>query len=403
MSEVVYLVKVDPDANNSKYYKMIPCGDTFKVEYGRLGNSNFQTASYSISQWDKKYKEKIKKGYENKSELIEDLVEDITQEPDSPYLPIPNKVIAEIVERLQQMARDTINRNYKVSANQVTHAMIDSAQEYIDALTNLGDSIEEFNKTLVELFKVLPRKMRTVKENLAKTKDDIPEIYQREQDLLDVMKGQVVEKQITNEPKNTVKKENRTILEAMGIEMYEITPKEEKEIKIALGDISDKFYRAWKVKNIRTQEKFDKYMDTVDNKTTKLLFHGSRSENWWSIINSGLVLRPNAVITGKMFGKGLYFAPRARKSLGYTSLSGSYWANGSSSSGFMGLYEIHYGNPYIVDNFSSEFYDYTYDTIRNKGNFDCLHADSSKGMLQNDEIIIYQECQCTIKYLVELR
>ena len=74
-NNVIYLVKVDPEYNNSKYYKMIPNGDNFNVEYGRLGNTNFQTASYPISQWDKKYNEKIKKGYENKSELIADLVQ----------------------------------------------------------------------------------------------------------------------------------------------------------------------------------------------------------------------------------------------------------------------------------------------------------------------------------------
>ncbi len=69
----------------------------------------------------------------------------------------------------------------------------------------------------------------------------------------------------------------------------------------------------------------------------------------------------------------------------------------------MGLYEIHYGNPYVVDDFDSRYYKYNYDDLRSNGNYDCLHADSSKGMLRNDEIIIYQECQCTIKYLVELK
>ena len=29
-----------------------------------------------------------------------------------------------------------------------------------------------------------------------------------------------------------------------------------------------------------------------------------------------------------MFGHGLYFAPRAKKSIGYTSLNGSYWSGG---------------------------------------------------------------------------
>lgn len=55
----VYLVMVTTN-NNNKYYRMIPHGDTFEAEYGRVGAS-CQHASYSMSQWNKKYNEKIKK------------------------------------------------------------------------------------------------------------------------------------------------------------------------------------------------------------------------------------------------------------------------------------------------------------------------------------------------------
>lgn len=33
----LYLVKVEPGANNNKYYRMIPNGDYFTVQYGRIG------------------------------------------------------------------------------------------------------------------------------------------------------------------------------------------------------------------------------------------------------------------------------------------------------------------------------------------------------------------------------
>ena len=402
MSEVKYLVKVDPDANNSKYYKMIPNGESFKVEYGRLGNASFQTAEYSISQWNKKYKEKIKKGDEDKSELIQELVQDLDEENENnPYLPIPNKAIQTIVDRLQNYANEEIKRHYKVSSQQVTNAMIEEAQELINSLNKFTDSIESFNNVLIELFKVIPRKMRTVKENLATKLEDIPNIYQREQDLLDVMKGQVVQVKI----KTTVKKEDtkkQNILEAMGLKFESVSEEDVKIIKKELGDIQDRYYNAWKVENVKTQKVFDEYMDTVEDKTTKLLFHGSRSENWWSIINSGLVLRPNAVISGKMFGSGIYFAPKARKSLGYTSLDGSYWANGNSNCGFMAIFEIHYGNPYITYDNSIFNYNFNYSDLKNLGEYDSVHAKAGKA-LRNDEIIVYQECQCTIKYLIELR
>ena len=116
------------------------------------------------------------------------------------------------------------------------------------------------------------------------------------------------------------------------------------------------------------------------------------------------MLRPtNAVITGKMFGYGIYYAPKARKSLGYTSLLGSYWARGNSSSGFMALMDVAYGKPYDVYSFDSKYYNFNYETLqKNCPGAKCLHAHEGN-MLRNDEIIVYKEEQCTIKYLVELK
>lgn len=134
------------------------------------------------------------------------------------------------------------------------------------------------------------------------------------------------------------------------------------------------------------------------------MFHGSRNENWWSIINTGLVLRPtNAVITGKMFGYGLYYAPNAKKSLGYTSLQGSYWAKGSAKTGFMALMEVAYGIPYDVYAFDKKYYNFNFKELQKVlPGATCLHAHAGT-MLKNDEIIVYKEDQCTIRYLIELK
>ena len=57
-------------ANNNKFYEMQENGDnTFTVYYGRIG-ANKTTRTYSIHQWDKKYKEKIRKGYRDLSNLV---------------------------------------------------------------------------------------------------------------------------------------------------------------------------------------------------------------------------------------------------------------------------------------------------------------------------------------------
>ena len=141
----------------------------------------------------------------------------------------------------------------------------------------------------------------------------------------------------------------------------------------------------------------------MTEKDIKLLWHGTRSENVWNILKTGLVLRPtNAVITGKMFGYGIYFAPKARKSIGYTSLSGSYWARGNGSSGFMILHECAYGTPYDVHSFDSKYYNFNWDTLQKAcPGATCLHAHAGQ-MLRNDEIIVYKEEQLTARYLVEI-
>ena len=397
-----YLVMVTASANNNKYYRQIPNGDTWIAEYGRVG-SNPQRRTYPMSQWESKYKEKIKKGYVDQTDLAEDLMQVEKPKQSNKYKEIENKSIAEIVERLQSMARKAISDNYTISSNKVTQAMVDEAQSILTSLLDVKD-VTEFNDVLLKLFTTIPRKMSNVKSFLATSENDFASIIDKEQNLLDVMSGQVVQHQVIDETPEEVKKQDCTILEQLGLEFNECDNKDIAIIKAALGSCSDKFYRAWKVRNLRTQKRYDQFIKDNNIKNTKLFFHGSRNENWWSIINSGLVLKPtNAVITGKMFGYGIYYAPKARKSLGYTSLSGSYWAKGSSNSGFMALMDVAYGKPYDVHSFDSKYYNFNYDELQRvcKG-ANCLHAHEGS-MLRNDEIIVYKEDQCTIRYLIELK
>ncbi len=400
MENALYLVKVEPNANNNKFYRMIPLGDSFKVEYGRIGVGGYQTTQYSMSQWNKKLNEKLKKGYVDQSRLV---AEPIIKEKKKEYADINNPSISQIVARLQSMARQAIRDNYTISSNKVTQTMIDEAQLTINNLIT-ADNLEMFNIILVELFKIIPRKMGKVRDYLAIKIDDFTNILQREQDLLDVMRGQVIQNSLVDEPEDdNIQLPSQTILDVLGIQFEEITEKDKKLILKNLESSSNKYYQAWKVINTKTQTKFDEFIHNEKIKDTKLLWHGSRNENWWSIINSGLVLRPSAVITGKMFGMGIYFAPKAQKSLGYTSLSGSYWARGNSNSAFMSLYDVAYGKPYDAYSFDSQYRNFDYGKLQNAcKDANCLHAHAGN-MLRNDEIIVYKEEQTTIKYLVELK
>lgn len=392
-----YLLKVEASANNNKYYKMIPHGDSWTAEYGRVG-SRPQKREYPLSQFEKKYREKIQKGYTDQTELHSG-----GTEQDGPkYKEIAQPSIAEVVRRLQEMARKAVSENYNISSSSVTAKMIDEAQDLLTGLVGSG-SVEEFNERLVHLFSVIPRKMSNVSAFLAHSESDFSDIIQKEQDLLDVMKNQAQEAE-KNRKKKPASRMQETVLESLGLEMEECTADEISMIRKKLGRCSGKFKNAWKVKNRETCRKFDAYIEESGVKDTRLLWHGSRNENWWSILNTGLVLKPtNSVITGKMFGYGIYYATKAAKSIGYTSLSGSRWAGGSFGTAFMALMEVAYGKPYDVYSFDSKYYKYNYEALQKAcPGANCLHAHAGK-MLKEDEIIIYKESQCTIRYLVELQ
>lgn len=406
--EYKYLVMVTSD-NHNKYYEMIPQGSGFIVNYGRVGASP-QVRSYSEYEFDKKYNEKLRKGYIDQTDLRKDLINVSKNEGKSKYLPIQDKEIAELINYLQKVARQKIADNYTISTEKVTNAMVEEAQNKLNKLSDLynskfKDKKDKFNDILLELFNILPRKMGCVVDYLAKDgkSETLSAIYIREQDLLNVMKGQVIQKTKEEVTDTDVANPTETILQANGLTIEPINEQDKEIILKELGEIKDKFYKAWRVTNKATRERFDNEIAQATNKTTKLLWHGSKNENWFSIMSNGLLLNPNATITGKMFGFGLYMGLQARKSFNYTSYEGSYWAHGNSDRAFMGLYDIHYGNPYIVNDFNSRYYKYNYEKLRENGDYNSLHADSSKGMLRNDEIIVYQESQADIRYLVELR
>ena len=404
MAEIrpTYLIMVTT-ANNNKYYNLFPEGDRFRVEYGRV-DATKTTAYYQMSKWNSQISSKLKKGYQDVTDLKKDLVQEIsTANPESPYREIENAAVRAIVEKLQNMARETIRKNYTVKASSVTQDMVDAAQKIIDALANNSATIAEFNENLLKLFTVIPRKMGNVRDYLASKNEDFATIISKEQDLLDVMRGQIYVRH-DDEPVETVEKKQQTILEELGLAMEEATADDIAMIKTLMNESAGKFRKAWRVTNLKTQQRFDKFVAENDINDTRLLFHGSRSENFWSIIKTGLVLRPtNAVITGKMFGYGCYYAPKCAKSIGYTSLSGSYWAHGGNNTAYMALFDVAYGTPYDVYNFDSKYQNLDYNRLQQfKPGANCLHAHADRGMLSNDEIVVYKEEQMTIRYLIEI-
>ncbi len=390
-----YLIMVTPGDNHNKYYKMVMNGgDSWTAEYGRVGASP-QRKVYPISEWYKKYDEKIRKGYVDQTDLKQELILNTFKEDGTSYKEIEERAIREIVERLRRMAKEVVKANYRVASDEVTQKMVDAAQRKLNELMYCKN-IRTFNDTLLELFTVIPRKMNNVSAFLANSVADFNSIIDKEQSLLDTVQGQV--KNIPDIKPQGSATGKVTILEELGLDMKPCTSEDTEVIKKELGENKSQFVDAWRVTNISTQKKFDQFIEKYNVKEIKLLWHGSRNENWWNIIKTGLLLRPtNVAITGKMFGYGSYFANLAQKSIGYTSLRGAYWSHGDSNRAFLALMDVAYGKPYNVESSC----DMNWEKLHRRG-YHSLHAHAGHH-LYNDEIVVYREDQMTIRYLVEIK
>lgn len=179
-------------------------------------------------------------------------------------------------------------------------------------------SIAEFNNKLKLLYAVIPRRMDKLSSHLARHKEEFAGIVSDEQDLFDIMVSQVRNGQKAKQAKG------ETILDANKVSIRPVTGQEESFLKGLLGSNSTRYLEAYRLKNEATEEEFNDFADIMgltEEDGIAHLFHGTRHENVWSIITTGIKNRPpkDTVITGKAYGMGSYFAVDAQKSLGYTS------------------------------------------------------------------------------------
>jgi len=409
--KTVKLVMVTSD-NNNKYYNMHEQADgTIKVVYGRIQGSAVEH-EYPGREWDKIYKSKTKKGYEDITHLYETKeIIGATGEVVSQIVAISNKAVKALIEELQSFANKTIKENYTVSQNEVTEAQVTEAQRIIGELVKSlksSSSVEALNELFLKLYRIVPRRMKNVRDHLVNSYDVkiVNKMIEEEQKLLDVMAGQVeaIKKQKELEAEKSTDKKAVTesnLLDIMGITVEEAKDSDIAKIKKLLGSNAHQFKKAFKVINTKTENRFIDQVGKSKNKKTEQFWHGSRNENWFNILQSGLLIRPSGVIhTGSMFGDGCYFADKAQKSIGYTSLSGSYWASGKSGKAYLAIYDVHVGEQKHYHKHTSECYSLNKAKLEKDG-FDSVFAHEGAN-LRNNEYIVYDIAQTTIRYIVEI-
>lgn len=399
-----YLTFVSPD-NHNKYYRMTRgSGGNWIAEWGRIGGSggvgSSRTCTYPDCQWDIKYAEKIRKGYRDISDVFFGKNKTDSSEKKEPDKKEPVKTYfgQELIRRLTEATKGFLNRNYTVSISNVTKEMVIKAEEYLAEMKNLTSDPSSFNEALRALAETLPRAINNTRAffpSIYSTPLQLEKIIERESAVLESMRN------ITGLNKEGSGFGEKDYPCPRGVSFSEVTDKEKEKITNMMGSSASRIVKIWKVKNSKTDKKLKEWKEKNEGKG-KLLFHGSRTENFLPIISNGLIL---AKASYGMFGKGIYFAPEADKSIGYTSISGSYWRGGTEKTAFLGVYEVALGKHKDVYSYNAPHGEKAYNTydgseLRSKG-YNSLWAHGHNAMLRRDECIVYDSDQCSIRYLIE--
>lgn len=416
MKRYAYLLCVDSNENHNKFYEITENDNgSLDIVHGRVGAAKPMHKHYE--SWEKDFvslkSSKEAKGYQDRTSLHAEKT-DVSQSAvdELSYQPVEDPVVQAALERVIQASRMFMKQNYTVKAQDVTPKMLNEAALDIQRLNDIAArnspcALYDFNKTLQELFTDVPRAMQNVKAYLAETTADFDKIISRETKMYDNLKG-IVGMTVQAAQKGTNTDKNMTVLEAHGMTMRQVNYAEEDRITKHLGEdyfgtkCERRFVRAFAVENLETRKRYEQFKKDHDisPKEVKLFYHGSKVENFYSIMQTGLSLNPDARVTGKMFGQGLYFAPECRKALNYMDVSGARWNSGTQHTGYTAIFSVALGKAYEPDHVLGSGF-----TSRDLPH-GCTSVFASKRNphlhLKNDEYIVFNQDACTIKYLMEM-
>jgi poly [ADP-ribose] polymerase 2/3/4 len=406
--------------NSNKVYIMEELSDgRIMCQYGRVGR-DLKTEYKDSSKWGSVLKQKLSKtkGYTDVTDLLAEPVEDKSgTSANRKVEAIKDAIVKKLVDDLMNYANKSIAKNYKVTQDAVSEQQVNAAQEVIDGISSLikiGVDLKHINDMLLKLYTIIPRRMGDVRDHLFSNINDsnslatAHRLISEEQSALDSMAGQVslLKQQkaklaeVDNDGDGVI--DDVTILDQMGLRVDVEKDSDTLDlIKKLMGPNAHQMKNVYKVVNTKTQSIFDNNFKNAKVKKKRFYFHGSRNENWFNILQTGLLIRPSGAIhTGSMFGDGIYFADKAQKSIGYSSLRGSYWTKGGDDKAFLALFDVHVGNQKEILHHTSSCTSLSASVLK-KDNYDSVFAKGGAD-LRNNEYIVYNSAQCTISHLIEI-
>lgn len=372
-------VGIENGIQSNKYYNMIPSGNIFTAKYGRVGQRE-STKTYPISKWYSVYNSKLRKGYTDITDFKRSTT--IVQSSSS------NQIFDEFYDRFKTYTRTSVQSNY--ISEGCTQKQIDEAQNVLNGIINNNFlTIDDINKRLLEIYRIIPRRMDDVRSYLVYNKSDVKSIVAREQDALDSMDS-------VNITHTTDPLKDLDIIFEEG-DQYDIDII--NDLLSATNSSHYRIHKVYRIVNPRTRKSFDDFLSKTKNKQCEYLIHGTRNPNVLSILKSGLLIRPTnaAVISGAAYGNGVYHSAHTDKSLGYT---------GRDNDCIFFIQNVNMGNPYIYEGWYSKGKDLDRSNMNynylSKNGYDSLYVKPGDG-LRNSEYVVYNAEQTDTSYLVWMK
>lgn len=345
----------------------------------------------------------------------EDKIKQFFRKPDEKEMKESDYV--ELSKLLSNMAKDALKDygmeiDFYSNKSPYTKAQIKSVKKIYERLCDAG-SVGEFNDIMNEFISIAEPKFRkgmTVNSYKVLDCKSAEEERKKISERLDMVEG-IINSMDTIYNENRKSSSNNDMGNSiLGNVIVKKESPEEMQKTIASKSPyintkqSNKIIAIYDIESPEQEKKYKAHLETLNKKEETYLFHGSRNENWASIVKNNLKISIKLVANGSAFGLGIYLANDSDKSDGYCSLVGSRWAKGKDKIAIMGIYAVATGNTYdpgdrIIGGNPKDTKNLL-KMFKEKG-YDSLHYKADKNsMFVRDEHVVYSEDACVLRKLI---
>jgi poly [ADP-ribose] polymerase len=284
----------------------------------------------------------------------------------------------------------------------LTVGQIEKGEEILSALYELFQKGKPKRSVMEELsgefYTVIPHRIGRTRKAIANAVIDSLELFEQKQEMLQLMKDML---QVNGES-------GAVLFNARVDQEYEalkcrLEPIEKKDPKygeleehVLKSQVKSKTIKIVNLFKVQREKEWNTFTGNIDNQ--RLLFHGSRIQNWVGILSRGILLPKIVVSLGVdrtdagWLGNGIYFGDAACTSAFYTT-------PGKKKTRFMAVARVALGK-------MKDYNKITYGLTAPPKGFDSCHGVRCTGKVDSefddDEYVVYTTAQQRMEYLVEM-